>query len=690
MAKYIPMPAYIDSMPVDISFVFDSEKPAGKHGFVRTQGDRFVFEDGTPVRFWGVNFNGGANFPEHDYAEKVAQRLAQVGCNIARFHQLDAEWDMPNIYAYTKGKRLTTTRVLDERSMDRLDYLIYALKKNGIYCYFDMMTYRKFKSGDGVMYADTLNDSGKPFSMIDRRMIELQKEFADQIWNRYNPYTKLLYKDDPVFVMTEITNECDLFHFGATIKNGHPYYVQMVRQKMQDWMDANGIDYDCINGDIFTNIPPVSTCKKGLTREYYREMYDYLRSIGVKIPITGTNWLHNSYNVAVGEDEMDFADSHLYYYDWRWGEEDKLCANEQINGHRVTLQKLAISALHGKPFFVSEWDVPWPNSYRAEGPIYYAAVSALQGWSGCAVHTYSYATKLDDMKVLGKELSSSTIGGIPYREGIFSAWNDPAKFGLFYHAALIVRRGDISPAEKKIGVRLPDCDDLADLPEYAPHKMEGASDMLGTWGVWGAYTDAMEIHRMATLPEGHDGSGCDRVVDLMDHIDHDPSLIVSDNGQMWRNLPKRFGGIDTPMTKVVYGKLTAGRNASAAALSGTEVSGMKVVSKTDFGVIALSSLTEEPIETSDNMLLSTIGRARNTDQVFDGDRLVELGRPPILAEVIEATISIKTRRKDLQVWGVNAEGFYVGKLPTTVNEDGYLTFIVGEKCPACYYLIVAE
>ena len=265
-----------------------------------------------------------------------------------------------------------------------------------------------------------------------------------------------------------------------------------------------------------------------------------------------------------------------------------------------------------------------------------------------------------------------------------------AKFGLFYHAALIVRRGDISPAEKKIGVRLPDCDDLADLPEYAPHKMEGASDMLGTWGVWGAYTDAMEIHRMATLPEGHDGSGCDRVVDLMDHIDHDPSLIVSDNGQMWRNLPKRFGGIDTPMTKVVYGKLTAGRNASAAAMSGTEVSGMKVVSKTDFGVIALSSLTEEPIETSDNMLLSTIGRARNTDQVFDGDRLVELGRPPILAEVIEATISIKTRRKDLQVWGVNAEGFYVGKLPTTVNEDGYLTFIVGEKCPACYYLIVAE
>ena len=689
MSKYIPMPAYIDSMPVDISFVFEDEKPAGKHGFVKVQGEQFVFEDGTPVRFWGVNFNGGANFPEHDYAEKVARRLAQSGCNIARFHQLDAEWDTPNMYAFTKGKRVTTTRVLDEQSMDRLDYLIYCLKKEGIYCYFDMLTYRKFKSGDDVPYAKTLPDSAKPFSIINRRMIELQKEFADQIWNRYNPYTKLLYKDDPVFVMTEITNECDIFRLGKTLDNAHPYYVNEFRRTMQDWMDANGIDYDCMNGDVVKNVHPVSTCKRALTMAYYKEMYDYMRSIGVKIPITGTNWLHNSYHTVDTEMEMDFTDSHLYYYDWRWGEEDKFCANAQINGSRKTIQKLAISALHGKPFYVSEWDMPWPNSYRAEGPIYYAAISALQGWSGLAIHTYSYGTKLDKMDILGKELSSSTIGGIPYREGIFSVWNDPAKFGLFYHAALIVRRGDISPANKKIGVRLPDCDDLGDDPAYAVQKAAGNSAATGTNGMWGVFLDAMEIHRMASLPKDHDGSGCDMVVDLTDHIDHDPDLIVSDNGQMWRSLSKKFGGIDTPMTQVVYGRLTAGRNASAAAMSGTEVSNLKVVSKTDFAVIALSSLTKDPIESSDNMLLTTIGRARNTDQVYDGDKLVDIGKPPILAEVIEADISIKTQRDDLQVWGVNAEGFYVGRVPAKY-EDGVMSFTVGKTLPACYYLVVAE
>ena len=75
MAKYIETPAYYDSMPVDISFAFGDEKPAGKHGFVRTEGEQLVFADGTPARFWGVCFNGGANFPSHDYAEKVAKAV---------------------------------------------------------------------------------------------------------------------------------------------------------------------------------------------------------------------------------------------------------------------------------------------------------------------------------------------------------------------------------------------------------------------------------------------------------------------------------------------------------------------------------------------------------------------------------------------------------------------------------------
>ena len=44
----------------------------------------------------------------------------------------------------------------------------------------------------------------------------------------------------------------------------------------------------------------------------------------------------------------------------------------------------------------------------------------------------------------------------------------------------------------------------------------------------------------------------------------------------------------------------------------------------------------------------------------------------------------------MKVWGVNAEGFFSGLLPTTY-ENGVLSFTVGdEENPASYYLITKE
>ena len=435
------------------------------------------------------------------------------------------------------------------------------------------------------------------------------------------------------------------------------------------WLESKGMEYDWENCNLWEKVHPIIDWKLDVTMAYYQEMYDYMRSIGVKIPITGTNWLHGSHGNTIAERNMDFSDGHHYYYDWRWGEEDKFCVNEQINGYKSIFSNLGAMRLDNKPYFISEWDMPWPNSYRAEGPIYYAAVTALQDWAGMAIHTYAYSPKLENMKILGKEVSSATIGGVPYREGIFSVWNDPAKFGLFQHCSLIVRRADITPAKKKIGCTFP----------------ETLEKVVTT-----AYKGGLEKHRLTSILPGDEGVGCDEVISIADEIAwEDPNLIVSDNGQMWRNITKKFGGIDTERTKVVYGRLTAGRNASAAAMGGTEVTGMRVVSNTDFAVIALSSLSNDPINVADNMLLTTIGRARNTDQVYDGDKMIDYGKAPIMSEVINATITIATERTDLKVWGVNAEGFYVGQVPAKF-EDGNMTFTVGEKFPASYYLIVAE
>ena len=674
MSRYIPVPAYPDKMPVDISFVFEKEKPAGKHGFVRADGDDLRFEDGTPVKFWGVNFNGGACFPDKDYAPKVAARLAQAGCNIVRLHQLDAQWDTPNIFSYSKGKRVTTTRVLDPKSMDHLDYLISCLKEEGIYIYLDMITYRKFKEGDDVLYNDQLMDAAKPWNMIDERLIELQKEYCTQLWNHVNPYTGLAYKDDPAFVLTEIANENDLFQDSPMKKREYqpiPYYINKFREKFRDWLQAKNIEFDWENCNLYTTELPMIQFKMDITEKYYQEIYDHMRAIGVRIPIAGTNWSRCDGFIKTHEN-MDFTDSHHYFYDWKWGNTERVCANRPITGAATVFPNMARMKLPGKPFFISEWDMPWPNSYRAEGPIYYAAVGALQNWSGFTIHTYSYSARLERGSVLGRELSTP-VGGVPYREGIFSTWNDPAKFGLFYHAALMLRRGDIAPADKKVAAY------TTDLTKLQATANQGL----------------LEQHQVATTFDATVPEGFDEAHPADKAYPHPVAgRIVSDNGQLWRDLKKRIGAIDTERTKVFYGFLgLAGNTASnkVRTKEGLSMNGLSVDCSTDFAVIAMSSLTDEPISKSDNILLTTVGRARNTDPLFDGEKMLEVGKPPIMAEVIRADIRLETEHgQKMKVWGVNAEGFYSGAVPTTY-EDGVLSFTVGdEENPACYYLIVKE
>ena len=660
MAKFAPYPFYWDDVPVDISFVFGDEKPAGKHGFLEVNGDSFVFADGTPGLFWGTNFNSGMNFPDFDYSEKTAKRLAKIGINLVRFHQLDSEWATPNIFQYTKGERRGTTRNLDPESMKHFDYLIYCLKKEGIYCYLDMMTYRKFKSGDGVENALALGDSAKPYSIFSRKLIDLQKEFIHDLWHHINPYTGLAFKDDPVFVLSEITNECDVFNprFKFDVE---PYHTELIRQ-MQAWLADQGLTYAADPIDFSAQDEIMIQFKIFIQERYYREIYDYVRDLGVRIPITGTNWTINAAN-AKTQLVTDFDDGHAYWYGWRWQEFKREFDNRPMVANKDTmLNALSFIRFPDRPYFVSEWDYPWPNEWRAESSLLMAAAGSFQGWGGFAIHTYMYATRRD-MQIIGKEISSRSINNVPYREGIFSTWNDPAKFGLFYHAALIMRRGDVRMAEKSVAVAI---DDLTSTPANAP-----------------AFRLISEQNRAGLVLDGQP-HGADEVVAADQCIvDENEGAVLSDTGELYRSWEKRIGSIDTPMTKCVYGFLGAAGTVA--------VKGMKVAAANDFAVVALSSLTDMPVGESDNLLLTTVGRAENTDMKMNDQHseVLDLGKPPILIEVIEADVSIKTDRRDLRVLSIGPEGFTAGVIPSRF-EDGYLKFHLGDTCQSMYYLIQAE
>ena len=103
----------------------------------------------------------------------------------------------------------------------------------------------------------------------------------------------------------------------------------------------------------------------------------------------------------------------------------------------------------------------------------------------------------------------------------------------------------------------------------------------------------------------------------------------------------------------------------------------------------MSSLTDDDIKNSDNILLTTVGRAQNTDAKFMGDLTVDQGKPPITVEVIKAEIEIETDVDGMNVWAISPEGFYIGTVPA-VFENGKLKFTVGNTSQSMYYLIVKE
>jgi hypothetical protein len=227
------------------------DPPAGKHGFVKVKDGHFYFEDGTRARFWGTNLCFAACFPSKEQAEILADRLAFFGFNAVRLHHMDYFFEPHGIFedispAY-KNSQLKQTGVLSKKQLNKLDYLIYQLKKRGIYIDMNLLVSRHFTEADGVKDAKKFGMAAKPVSMFDPNLIELQKKYAKGLLSHYNTCTKLRYCDDPAVALVEIINENSIVrfwkhnHLNGTLfgfkKNSIPeHYVTQLDLLWNEWL----------------------------------------------------------------------------------------------------------------------------------------------------------------------------------------------------------------------------------------------------------------------------------------------------------------------------------------------------------------------------------------------------------------------------------------------------------------------
>jgi hypothetical protein len=231
MAPFAMPPLAPPDATVDLRRLF-----AGPRGAelppVRVEGGHFV-AGRERVRFWGVNLCFAACFPEHDVADQLAARLAAFGVNCVRFHHMDNQ-------SFPNGIWKKDFSGLSPEALDRLDYLLAALKREGIYANLNLHVSRDFSKTGANIPAGDLGTFGKAVCIFDPVLIELQKSYARDLLTHVNPYTKLRLADDPVVGLVEISNEnsVTMLYVRWAVEKLSPRYETMLVERWNQWLAA--------------------------------------------------------------------------------------------------------------------------------------------------------------------------------------------------------------------------------------------------------------------------------------------------------------------------------------------------------------------------------------------------------------------------------------------------------------------
>ncbi len=186
--------------------------------------------DGRAVRIWGVNLCFGANFPTHEDAPYVAERLAAAGVNSVRLHHMDTSRWPRGIWNARDG------RTIEPQALERLDYFINELAKHGIWVNINLHVGRTHS--DYLDLPKSGSDYDKVCGIFTPALIDAQKQYARDLLTRINPYRKVRYADDPAVAFVEITNEDSFFMWDGDqrLRTLPPYYAKILQDLYNRWL----------------------------------------------------------------------------------------------------------------------------------------------------------------------------------------------------------------------------------------------------------------------------------------------------------------------------------------------------------------------------------------------------------------------------------------------------------------------
>lgn len=164
----------------------------------------------------------------------------------------------------------------------------------------------------------------------------------------------------------------------------------LLQNESLDLMNISRMDFSECNKYTNQRVKDLSEFYISTERKYFQDMLSFLKdSLGVKVPITTTNWNTGIADIASFSDG-DYIDNHAYwdhpsFPNIPWSSTDWLINNKPMvkeNGGIIPGLYASVP-IAGKPFTVSEYNHPFPNQFQVESILFslgYASFNDADGF----------------------------------------------------------------------------------------------------------------------------------------------------------------------------------------------------------------------------------------------------------------------------------------------------------------------
>lgn len=384
---------------LDFSNFWDG-KPAGSYGrAIVSERGTMTFEK-TPekdVRFKGFTFYPRdmiAKFDKetaHKNISKCAKLIRMNGYNLVR---ISFDWIKDDDYREKRAEQY-----------DYIDYIFSELKKNGVYVHLPLAWY---DIGTKNYHFLKRNDVKIRAIFGEKEARGMWKETAEEQLNHYNPYTKMKWKDDPVFQVFEYYNELNICY--NKFDELEPATKEMVLKRWREWLEKKYTTIDKLNnawyqtgwgrGANYKSFAEVPHKYMGFDWEHFMqdvndEFMEFCRQIvrgtGYKGLVVQRNLGRTYRDLWTRQKISDVIITNSYYQHpvgiYNPGADHTCGQSSSIATELGYWRTIATTKNFDRPLTTTEYNHCYWNKYRYEMMTVFPSYSAFQNFSTVVIHS---------------------------------------------------------------------------------------------------------------------------------------------------------------------------------------------------------------------------------------------------------------------------------------------------------------